>query len=100
MMMGGMFAAALFAIIFPFVLVRWSNARRLRKFAAELQSDWDPGASKSDVDYQLSDFHVLDQTRPVQKMAKAKRSESKSFDIDVSSLSHVSAISTRHSRFA
>ncbi len=100
MMMGGMFAAALFAIIFPFVLVRWSNARRLRKFAAELQYDWDTGASKSDVDYQLSDVNVLDQTRPVQKMAKSKRSESKRFDIDVSSLSHVSAISTRHSRFA
>lgn len=100
MLTGGLFAAALFAIIFPFVLVRWANARRIRKFAAELQYDWDTGAAKSDLDYELSGINALDQTMPAKKAVKAKKAKVAEFDIDVSSLSNVSAISTRHSRFA
>jgi hypothetical protein len=100
MMIGGAFGAALLAIIVPFLFIRWYNARRIRKFADELQYDWDTGAMKSDNDYELSDFGALDQTRPAHKMAKAKKAEKSGFDFDVSALSNISAISTRHSRFA
>jgi hypothetical protein len=100
MMIGGAFGVALLAIIAPFLFIRWYNSRRIRKFADELQYDWDTGAVKSDNDYELSDIGALDQTRPVQKRAKGKKAETTGLDLDLSSISNISAISTRHSRFA
>jgi hypothetical protein len=78
------------------MFVRWMSARRIRAMADELQYDWDHGSTKSDADYNLSDIHSLDATRPAKKKGFAKKASGSDFDLDVSSLS---AISTRHSRF-
>ena len=99
-MIGGSVAAALLAIIVPFMLLRWISARRIRKMADELQHDWDHGAVKSDADYDLSDIHNLDATRPARKKVSKKKEMESDFDLPVSSFSSMSAISTRHSRFA
>jgi hypothetical protein len=100
---GGSLAAALMALVVPFFVARWVSSRRIKKLADELQYDWDHGAVKSDADYDLSDIESLDQTRPARMAKKVKqkaKSQVSSFDIDVSAISAVSNISTRHSRFA
>jgi hypothetical protein len=102
LMIGGGVVGVLLAIILPFFFVRWMNARRIRRFADELQHDWDTGASKSDLDYDLSQHEALSQTQTARKKSKAvaKGSKTKDFDLDVSAFSSVSACSTRHSQFA
>ena len=95
-MIGGTVLGGFLALILPFMFVRWMSARRIRALTEELQYDWDHGSTKSDADYDLSDIHSLDATRPAKKRGFAKKASGSDFDFDVSS---VSAISTRHSRF-
>jgi hypothetical protein len=97
---GGSLAAALLVLVVPFFAARWISSRRIKKLADELQYDWDHGSTKTDADYDLSDIESLDQTRPARKMKGNSKSHVTDFDIDVSAISVVSHISTRHSRFA
>lgn len=98
---GGAVAAVLALIIVPFFMFRLVSSRRIKKMADELQYDWDHGAVKTDADYNLSDLHTLDATRPARnKKAEKELLVSQDLELAGSSVSDVSAMSTRHSRFA
>jgi hypothetical protein len=97
-MIGGSLVLALMALVVPFVVARLISARRIRKLADELQYDWDHGAVKTDADYDLSDINPLEATQPVRKKRGAKSDAD--MDLSLSLESSISAISTRHSRFA
>jgi hypothetical protein len=97
-MIGGSLVLALMALVVPFVVARLISARRIRKLADELQYDWDHGTVKTDADYDLSDINPLDATQPARK--KRGRGSDGDMDLSLSLESSISAISTRHSRFA
>ena len=110
-LLGGIVSGALIALVLPFFLIRWRNARRIRKLAEELQYDWDHGALKTDADYELSAIGNLDATRPMVRRKNMKTAAASSYeslsDSSVSLKSHknslessVDSFSTRHSRFA
>jgi hypothetical protein len=101
---GGSLAATLLALVVPFFLARRMSSRRIRKLAEELQHDWDRGAVKTDSDYDLSDIVSMTATRPALKF-KSTADEmdhelDSAFALEGRSLTDVSNISTRHSRFA
>ena len=97
-MIGGSLVLALMALVVPFVVARLISARRIRKLADELQYDWDHGTVKTDADYDLSDINPLDATQPARK--KRGHGSDGDRDLSLSLQSSISAISTRHSRFA
>jgi hypothetical protein len=103
--------------LLPFVIIRWRNARKIRKIADELQYDWDHGLVKTDADYNLSNIRDLESTKVIRYVQKEKegklirRKASNSeldsvVDSDIkttkgknSFVSSVDSFSTRHSRF-
>jgi hypothetical protein len=113
----GLAGGGLLAILLPFAIIRWRNARKIKKIADELQYDWDHGLVKTDADYNLSDIRDLESTkviRYVQKENKGllvpRKASSSELDSIVDSgikttkdkdsfVSSVDSFSTRHSRF-
>lgn len=113
----GLAGGGLLAILLPFALIRWRNARKIRKIADELQHDWDHGLVKTDADYNLSSIRDLESTKVIRHVPKEKKGELvrrkatnseldsvvesriKTSKVKDSFVSSVDSFSTRHSRF-